>query len=59
VITFNDGKQRRQEFYNGAGYLSQNTRAVIVNDAMSQVVVYDNKGTARTVYGSQVTMNKK
>ncbi|HMX03194.1 MAG TPA: VCBS repeat-containing protein [Chitinophagales bacterium] len=59
VITFSDGKQRKQEFYNGAGYLSQSARAVVVNDAVSQVVVYDNKGTARTIFGQQVSMNKK
>lgn len=58
IITYADGKKRRQEFYTGSGYLSQNTRAIIVNEAMMQVTVYDTKGNARGVYGTQITMNK-
>lgn len=58
IITYADGKKRRQEFYTGSGYLSQSARAVIVNDAMMQITVYDAKGNARAVYGTQITMNK-
>lgn len=58
IISFADGKKRRQEFYTGSGYLSQNTRAVIVNEAITQVTVYDNNGNARAIYGAQLSMNK-
>ena len=59
IITFTDGKKRRQELYTGSGYLSQNSKSVIVNDQVAEITVYDNKGNARSVYGSMLTLGSK
>mgnify|MGYP003443553889 CR=1 len=40
-------------------YLSQNSKSVIVNDQVAEITVYDNKGNARSVYGSMLTLGSK
>lgn len=59
IITYTDGKKRRQELYTGSGYLSQNSKSVIINSQVAEVTVYDNKGTARSVYGGVTALSAK
>ncbi len=59
IITYTDGKKRRQELYTGSGYLSQNSKSVIINSQVAEVTVYDNKGTARSIYGGVTALSAK
>ena len=47
IVTMNDGKQRRMEFYTGASYLSQSDKFMLVTPEMKSVIVYNNKGESR------------
>ncbi|MEZ5013910.1 MAG: FG-GAP-like repeat-containing protein [Chitinophagales bacterium] len=49
IITYADGKKRRQEFSNGSSYLSQNSRSIILTDQMTSVMVYDSNGNGREI----------
>jgi len=49
IITHADGKQSKQEFYYGGGYLSQSSRALRLGGDMTKVVIYDSKGRSRTL----------
>ncbi|MBK7035605.1 MAG: VCBS repeat-containing protein [Bacteroidetes bacterium] len=55
MITYADGKKRRQEFYCGFGYLSQNIASVVVTDQVTDITVIDNKGNSRNVFGNLVS----
>jgi hypothetical protein len=46
-FTLLSGAKRRIEFYYGAGFLSQSTRTFQVPEGVSEVVIYDFKGTSR------------
>jgi hypothetical protein len=48
-ITYNNGKKVKQEFYYGAGYLSQSARAIEISDKVKSIVVADSKGNKRTI----------
>lgn len=48
-IIFQNGKTEKREFYDGTGYLSQNTRALFLNDQVTRVILYDNLGNSRTI----------
>ncbi len=49
VLTFEDGRTRRQEFYHGAGYLSQSSRSPAAPDALTKAVIYDSEGNRRVM----------
>jgi hypothetical protein len=46
-ITFKNGSKRKQEFYYGAGYLSQQERSIAVSDAIKMVMMFDKNGKGR------------
>ncbi|MHA4811386.1 VCBS repeat-containing protein [Flavitalea flava] len=48
-ITYRNGKMSRQEFYYGAGYLSQSARAVEINEQVKSLDIIDSKGKRRKV----------
>ncbi|MBE9461616.1 VCBS repeat-containing protein [Dyadobacter sp. UP-52] len=50
MITFKNGTRQKQEFYYGAGYLSQQENAVRIFDAIKTVQIFDDKGKSREVY---------
>ena len=52
IISYADGKKRRQEFYCGSGYLSQNTASIVITDQVTDITVFDNKGNSRNVFGN-------
>lgn len=58
-IMLNNGKMRKMELYNGAGYLSQSSKAIIITDEMKSITVYDMKNTPRNVYTSKTLASNK
>lgn len=48
-ITYTNGAQTKQEFYYGAGYLSQSARAIKINWHIQSIVVVDIKGNERNI----------
>lgn len=48
-ITYKNGNKRKQEFYYGAGYLSESVRAIKINTSIKYIEVVDSKGNKRTV----------
>ena len=46
-ITLKNGKKRKQEFYFGAGYLSQQVRAICLNKDMKFIQFYNRNGKIR------------
>lgn len=55
-ITLKDGRKRKQEFYNGGGYLSQNSKMIVITQDMASVTVYDNNGSGRNITGALLTV---
>lgn len=49
TIKYKNGKTAKQEFYNGASFLSQSGRFFNVNRSMASVTVTDNSGRTRSV----------
>jgi len=49
IIQLKNGKQRREEFYYGASYLSQSARFLSVDNAIRFVRIFNNKGENRLV----------
>ncbi|MEJ7676596.1 MAG: hypothetical protein WKG06_01715 [Segetibacter sp.] len=48
-ITFKNGKKTKQEFYYGAGYLSQSARAIEISNLVKNIEVVDLKGNKRNI----------
>jgi hypothetical protein len=49
IIQLKNGKQRREEFYYGASYLSQSARFLSVDNTVRFVRIFNNKGENRLV----------
>ena len=49
-ITFKSGAKQKQEFYYGAGYLSQQERSIRISDTIKAVQMFDKDGKSRQVY---------
>jgi hypothetical protein len=49
TITFSDGSTRKQEIYQGSGYLSRSTRLKIVTSKMTEVAVTSKSGDIREI----------
>jgi enediyne biosynthesis protein E4 len=49
LLTFRDGRQRRQEFYHGSTYLSQSSRRLTLPHDLEQAVVFDARGQSRVI----------
>ena len=49
IINFKNGKKRKVEFYNGEGYLSQNTRRLWVSGKSTKISFFNNKGEKRKI----------
>jgi len=49
VISYKNGKTRKEEFYNGSSFLSQSGRFISIDENVSEVQVTDNKGKLRNV----------
>jgi hypothetical protein len=49
IIQLKNGKKRKEEFYNGASYLSQSSRLLHVDDAIKSISISNNKGENRTI----------
>jgi len=49
IIKYKNGNTQKQELYYGSSFLSQSGRFIKVDDDMAGVVIYDDKGQARTV----------
>jgi enediyne biosynthesis protein E4 len=49
VLTFADGRQRRQELYYGSTYLSQSSRFLRLPAGLRDVTVYDSQGRSRAL----------
>jgi enediyne biosynthesis protein E4 len=48
LLTFADGKRRRDEFYHGSAYLSQSSRFLRISPGIREAVIYDFRGRSRT-----------
>ena len=48
-ITYNNGKIRKEEFYNGTSFLSQSARFLLFDDKMKSVKITDIYGKIRDV----------
>jgi enediyne biosynthesis protein E4 len=65
VVTYKDLRKEKLEFYFGAGYLSQSTRRIFLDDKVIDLTVYDSKGEARkidlttTAYGKAISFCPK
>ncbi|MFN3940936.1 MAG: hypothetical protein ACK4IY_10130, partial [Chitinophagales bacterium] len=57
-ITLSNGKKRRTELYTGAGYLSQNTKSIVVTDEMKGITVFNLKGESRNVLNNNLLTAK-
>jgi hypothetical protein len=49
IIQLKNGKQRKEEFYYGASYLSQSARFLNINENVKSIHIYNNKGEERIV----------
>jgi hypothetical protein len=49
-IFFNDGRKQKQEFYDGIGYLSQNTRILYLSHEVHEVYFTKGNGRKRKVF---------
>ena len=47
LITYKNGKTRKEEFYYGQSFLSQSGRFMLLNDNIKSVIIIDNKGNKR------------
>ncbi|HLL42086.1 MAG TPA: VCBS repeat-containing protein, partial [Segetibacter sp.] len=48
-ITYENGNKVKQEFYYGAGYLSQSARAIEINNGVKYIEFVDSRGNKRNV----------
>jgi hypothetical protein len=49
MVLLKDGKKRKEEIFNGSGYLSQSGRFINVNEKVQRLEFYDAKGNKRIV----------
>jgi hypothetical protein len=49
IIQLKNGKQRKEEFYYGASYLSQSSRFLNVDANVKSIQVFNSKGESRTI----------
>jgi hypothetical protein len=49
IITYTNGKTRKEEFYYGQSFLSQSGRSILKNDKIKSITIIDNKGSRRTI----------
>ena len=49
IITYSNGKTRKEEFYYGQSFLSQSGRSILKNDKIKSITMIDNKGNRRTI----------
>ena len=49
-IVLKDGTSYKREFYLGEGYLSQNSRSILLNDSIKIVKMEDDRGNINVVY---------
>lgn len=49
-IFLKGGRSYSREFYNGEGYLSQNSRSILLNNSIKTIKLKDNTGNFKTVY---------
>lgn len=49
IINFTDGRKRKQEFYNGNGYLAQSSKALEITPQVASVTMYDYRGIGRVL----------
>jgi hypothetical protein len=49
MVFLRDGKKRKEEIFNGSGYLSQSGRFINVNEKVQRLEFYDAKGNKRIV----------
>jgi predicted amidohydrolase len=49
IITYTNGKIRKEEFYYGQSFLSQSSRFVLKNDKIKSITIIDNKGSKRVI----------
>jgi hypothetical protein len=52
IATLKNGKKRKMEFYNGSGYLSQDSRFIDMNDEIASLSIFDAKNTKREIRNS-------
>jgi hypothetical protein len=49
LITYVNGKTRREEFYYGQSFLSQSGRSILKNDKIKSITIIDTKGNKRII----------
>ena len=49
LITYANGKTRKEEFYYGQSFLSQSGRSILKNDKIKSITIIDTKGSKRTI----------
>ncbi|MEK0422846.1 MAG: hypothetical protein RLZ95_756 [Bacteroidota bacterium] len=49
LVTYANGKTRKEEFYYGQSFLSQSSRFILKNDKIKSITIIDNKGNKRTI----------
>jgi len=56
IITLKNGQTRKQEFYYGAGFLSQSSRSLRLDNTIDKVTVINTKGEKRVIATSELSM---
>jgi len=47
IIELKNGATRREEFYYGAGFLSQSSRTIVIDETIEGITIFSNEGGAR------------
>ena len=49
IISYTNGKNRKEEFYYGQSFLSQSGRVMFKNDKIKAITITDSKGNKRII----------
>jgi hypothetical protein len=49
IITYTNGKQRKEEFYYGQSFLSQSGRFILKSSNIKSIKIFDYKGSMRII----------
>lgn len=52
-IKLKNGTHYRTEYYNGEGYLSQNSRSILLNENIETIKLKDINGNVKTIFGQE------
>ena len=56
IIELKNGETRKQEFYYGAGFLSQSSRSLSLDNSINKVTIIDSRGEKRMITVEELSM---